>query len=268
MSLVIEGSIYINFEDGSDGDNVTSTIIGNSAESSGVSVTYATGTSDDVDGTGPQSATKIETDASFPVDWLFDIGGTQYSGATSTRGIRTTGGSNGYFRIDFAAPQYPLSAGFHFRITSGSTFAQWDMVGFYPYFQLFCLKPDGTLKTMAHWAYSGQSTPSVALTSAHWYWVTMKRETDGNTFTINVYDTDDMSLVTSRTGTVEEDPNGGAYTFAMGSIKYGPDHAGSMTLDYDNLIINTDGVFPLLPVEVDDGIVNVTTLNATTMTVG
>jgi PKD repeat protein len=86
---------------------------------------------------------------------------------------------------------------------------------------------------------------NVTFQRGNWYWVTIQYAVSNALMQINFYDTtNNYALLGSSTGAVAVATTG-CRILQLGCVKYAS--GGSQSVDYDNFIINTNGVFPLGP---------------------
>lgn len=241
-AATIPGNTLIDFEAASDGSIVTSTIMTGSTEGQ-LWNGWRT-----VQGTTPYLT--IESSAQHPLFTPADINGTIYTG-TGTRGLRANMAADNAVHLTLPSPGFQLSVGFYFRYNGPQiNWAPRDVVGLrsdpsgnYQFLQIY----DGPTPSFnAHWQPGGTGVGNkVNFNRNQWYWVTMRHVAGGDTMRISFYDpSQNYSLVGTSSGFVSSGTRG-CTAIQIGCIKYSS--GGSQSVDFDNFIINTNGVFPLGP---------------------
>jgi len=247
----IPGSTFVDFETSSDGTPMTALI----AEDSTKGQLYQWHTSNDSGSYSPGSTPnlQIETSAQHDLYTPAAIGGTTYPGV-GTRGMRAIQSSDNFLVLTFPSAMPKLSVGFYFRWNGPAinwaprdVFAMTDNAGRYQFLQIYDNASGSTTPYFhTHWQPGGSGIGNdVNFKRNNWYWVTMVYATGGNTFRIRFYDAEaGYSLTGESTASIGSGPVGPT-KIVMGQVKYAS--GGSQSLDFDNLIINTNGVFPLGP---------------------
>jgi hypothetical protein len=245
----ITGQALIDFEAGSDGSVVTTTIMNSSTKGqtwSGWQTLSDPG--NQVQGSTPYLT--ISSAASQQLHTPASIGGTVYAG-TGTRGLRETMTADNAVQLVIPSPGYQLSIGFYFRFSGSQVnYSPRDVVGLrsdptgnYQFLQIY----DGPQPYFhAHWQPGGTGIGNnVNFNRNHWYWVTMKHVAGGGTMQISFYDpSNNYALVGTSSGAVTSGTQG-CTRIQIGCIKYSS--GGSQSVEFDNIIINTSGTFPLGP---------------------
>ncbi|HMP85000.1 MAG TPA: PKD domain-containing protein, partial [Verrucomicrobiota bacterium] len=251
MADTIPGHALVDFEAGNNGSTVTASIMTSGTKGntwSGWKTMSNPGGA--VQGSTPNLT--ISSSASYQLYTPALINGTVYTG-TGTRGMKASMGADNAVQLNFPSPGYQLSVGFYFRFSGPQiNYSPRDVVGLradptggYQFLQIY----DGPQPYFhAHWQpYSSGSGigNNVNFNRNQWYWVTMKHVAGGGTFRIRFYDPSrNYALVGESTGGVSSGTQG-CTTIQIGCIKYAS--GASQSVEFDNFIINTDGVFPLGP---------------------
>lgn len=249
----IAGSTFVDFEAGEDGTVITAAIAASATkgqvfpwQTSSDSGTYSAGSTPNL---------KIATAAQYNLFTPANINGTLYSGA-GVRGMRATQSADNFLVLTFPAPVPKLSVGFYFRWNGPAInwaprdiFGMTDSQGRYQFLQIYDNASGSQIPYFhTHWQpyTSGNGIGNnVNFQRNRWYWVTMAYATGGGTFRIRFYDAqNNYTLAGESTASIASGPVG-ATKIVMGQVKYAS--GGSQSLDFDNFIINTNGVFPLGP---------------------
>jgi len=272
----IQGESFIDFETGSTGDLLTSTMAANCTHRNIGTWEIREGAAGGGE-TLVSSSTHlfISTNGAHPIYTPVYVGTTTYS-AAGTRGIWADWSSNSQVRLQLPGRWYPnLSVGFFFRYraTVPLTTSTHDLVnlkdsgrGVYAVLQMTssygrAYLPAGNTpiihfhsNQMSTFTYNGYNFTGgwgvpVEVVPDHWYWITMNFAPPGSRAQFNVYDAENSySLVGISWGDIVP----GSYSdFAVnqvwfGSFKYSFDDP-SQGCYYDNIVISTSGVFPLGP---------------------
>lgn len=239
------------FEASTDGTTVTQAIL-NSGTLGSTFDGWSTITDPDNQTSGTTSTLKIETDSSFNFPGSVTVDGSPYT-ATGSRGMRSTHSDSQCIQLDLPSPGNQLSIGFYFRWNGANqNFSPRDCVamradptGGFQMMQVY----DNPTQPYVHIHFQPNGGSGVGndvdIDKDTWYWITMKHTAGGGTTRLSVYDATTLALIGTSTGTVTGSSTVGVTTIQMGCIRYA---AGSgQTFDYDNLVIDSAGTFPLLP---------------------
>jgi hypothetical protein len=270
MADVITGHALVDFENGSNGDTITATIMTNSTKGS-LNWTTVNGASiAETPGTVPQL--KINTNSSVQLYTPASINGTNYTGS-GTRGMRATLGACNAVMIEFPAGSFPatLSMGFYFRFNGPPVnFSPRDLINFqdeggqYQVFQIYDeanAAPNNIPYFHTHMSRAPNVGNDVDFQRDTWYWVSVYRAAANGTMQIKFYDVaDNYSLLGTSSSTVSATTAGVKWIY-LGAYKYADDN--SQSVDYDNIIISTNGVYPLGPGGGPDLTTNRVTLQGT-----
>jgi hypothetical protein len=198
----------------------------------------------------------ITTNAACPLNLPVTIGGVTYSTA-GTNGLRVKCLDNNAIRLKFAQPGFQDSIGFNFRF-GGSQVSYYahDLVtlrnrshGTFQFMQAYD-PPGNTTYAHAHWNCSTCGSfvgNDINLIRNHWYWIAMDHVASGASMNISFYDAENgYNLVGTSVGAVTGNDTFGATELEFGLVKYAKG-TNSWWVDYDNLMIATNGAFPLGP---------------------
>jgi PKD repeat protein len=254
----IPGNSFVDFEIGNDGSTITAATMTDSTHGN-VWNGWQSLSNPSAQTVGATPNLKISTAASYQLYTPADINGTIYSGS-GTRGMRATLSADNAVQVKLPSPGYMLSVGFYFRFNGSQINSsprdvvglRSDPTGNYQFLQIY----DGpTPYFHAHWQPGGSGIGNnVNFNRNQWYWVTMNHVRGGGTMKVSFYDpAKNYSLVGTSTGAVSSGTQG-CTTIQFGAIKYSS--GGSQSLDFDNFIINTNGVFPLGPGNGSGGPIN------------
>lgn len=252
---LVPAQLLVDFENGSEGATVTPTILGNASH--GSLGTWQTTTDPENRVEGTTSLLTITTNASSALfNAAASVGGTTYPGS-GTRGMRATLSGNNCAQLTLASPySTSMSVGFFFRFNGPA-------INDSPRDLVFFQDIGGNFQILQIYDHTGSTSPifhahtqtgvgnNVNFSRNKWYWVSIFRTAAGGLMKVNFYDpANSFSLVGSSTKDVPSGTSGVRW-FWFGCSKYSS--GGSQTVDYDNLIINTNGLFPLGPFSSDGG---------------
>ncbi|MFZ0825994.1 MAG: PKD domain-containing protein [Verrucomicrobiia bacterium] len=252
LADTIPGQALVDFEAGSDGNVVTAALLGSGTKGKTWNG-WQTLSNPGSQTVGATPNLIISSGASYQLYTPANISGTVYPG-TGTRGLRETMAADNAAQITFPAPGYMLSVGFYFRFNGPQiNYSPRDVFGMrsdpsgnYQFLQIY----DGPQPYFhTHWQPYGGSDNGIGnninFNRNQWYWVTMCHVGGGGTFKISFYDpSNNYSLVGTSTAAVSSGTLG-CTTIQAGCVKYSS--GGTQSVDFDNIIINTNGVFPLGP---------------------
>jgi hypothetical protein len=261
---VIPVDTLADFEGGTNGAAVTSLQLTNGTRGSTFSGWITT---TDATSSGPTPGTlttmKFDTNASAQLYTPVSIGGTTYTGS-GTNGIRVT--MDALNSAALVLPGYNLSVGFFFRFNG----AQVDNG---PRDCVYLLDTEGQAHALqiydgagdpyfhCHWG-SGAGN-NVTFSRSHWYWATMNWPQNGGQRRIIFYDAETeggLTLHGESSANVTDSPTL-CRRIIFGNNYYGT--SASQSLDFDNFLISTNGVFPLGPGGGPDVLMRRATLNGT-----
>lgn len=251
QSATIPGSMLGHFE-GTEGTVVTPTVLTNVFAGSRYGA-FQTVNDPSAQTDGPIPHTILTTLANFPLFTPASINGIPQNPA-SARGIKFNMGQNEACQFTIPSPGLPVSVGFYMYWAGGNVnFSPRDVfslrvdpTGAYQFLQLY---DQGPTRFHAHWQPGGTGIGNdVTISKNHWYWFTMKSVLGGNTFTISCYDAqNNYALVGTSTGAYTGSATQRITTIQFGMIQYGDPTESGQDLYFDNIIVNTNNVFPLGP---------------------
>ena len=180
----------------------------------------------------------------------FNVNGTSYS-MTGTNGMRHLMQSNNC--VVMALPGLTnISVGFFWRFGGGyvdysprTLVSMIDSAG--GSYQIFAISDDASSPTF--YAHSGPGGAgvgnSVAFKRNQWYWVTLNHVNVGNNMYVSFYDPNNNYALLGTSTLAVSGAWGAANQLKIGCTEYGT--SSKQWSDFDNFIINTNGVFPLKP---------------------
>lgn len=251
----ISGSALVDFETGSTNNTMlTPTLATNSTKGQtfGGWVTQY-GTVDAEQNTGNSPYLTLTTDASVQLYTPASINGTTYTG-TGTLGMRATmtAGTNSVIKLTFNPALAAFSMGFYFRYNGSPVdWSPRDLVlmqdggGFFQILQIYDQASGPQIPYFhAHFQSGAGVGNNVDFQRNTWYWVTIYRAAASGTMKVSFYEpTNSYALLGESIGTVSGS-TGSLNYMSIGAFKYS---VSGQSVDYDNIIINTNGVYPLGP---------------------
>jgi hypothetical protein len=249
----ITGNLFVDFETSTDGTQMTNSIMSAATHGSIGTSTWSTQYGDSTETPGAVPNITIENDAAFPLYTPVVVGGTTYSSA-GTRGMRVVLATNGENSVDLPISGVtltnPTSIGFNFRFNGAQINSsprdvvgmRSDPTGGFQFLQLYDGNPPNF---RAHFQPPYTVTTSGAnIVKGRWYWVTMQHVGAGSTFRVRFYDTTNSYSMQEQSGTVET-TSSGMTRLKIGGIRY--NSGATQSVDFDNIVINTTGTYPLGP---------------------
>lgn len=255
MADTISGHVLIDFETGTHGDTITAAVMSNSMAAASIQLgdwsTQNGAVSAESPGATPNL--KIDTNAQFTLRTPADIDGTIYDG-TGTRGMRATliSGQNNAVRLTMNTALPNMSIGFYFRWNGPCiNWAPRDVVlfqdsgGNFQALQCYDQCGVGQVPYMhTHQQGSPGTGDDVNIAFDTWYWVTIYRAKSGEQIRIRFYEAENNYNMLAESDANVPAGTGSINWFTFGGFKYG--YTGQ-SMDFDNMIINTNGTFPLGP---------------------
>lgn len=251
-AATIPGQQLGHFETSSDGTVVTTTILTNSFTGSRYGA-WETLSDPSQQTDGPIPNATISTLASFPLFTPASINGVPQDPAT-TKGIKFNMGQNGACQWNMSGNGLPISVGFFLNFHGNQVNqSPRDVFGLRPDytggFQFLQLYDGPSPYFHAHWQPNGGSNigNDVNISRNHWYWFTMQSAIGGGTFRVSCYDAENgFALIGTSTGAVTSGTVK-ITTVQFGMVQYGDSTESGQDLYLDNIIVNTNNVFPLGP---------------------
>lgn len=247
MSLDV--TTLIDFETSTDGTVMTDAIVANSLHGDDFNG-WSTTDDPSAQTAGAVPNITIATSAARAISGVIKVNGVSYSSAGS-RGMHVTTPSNNAIQVALSVG-VNLSIGFFFRFNGAKindsprdvVGLRSDPTGNYQFLQIY----DGNTPYFhAHWQPGGTGIGNnIDFQRDKWYWVTMKHVNGGQTFEVRFYDPDsNYSLLGTSTGAIGGISTVGCTVIQIGCIQYAS--GASQSFDFDNIVIDTNGAFPLLP---------------------
>jgi len=251
FGAAFEGTALLHFESGANGDPVTAALMSNAVSGTFNNWTLSHGAGDAEESLGTATNLFILTDAEKDLFASVDINGTRYSGQ-GTRGYRAVmhDDYDGVIRHTFASAPAALSVGFFFRWNGNSiNYAPRDIWlaqtpgGNFQVLQIYDQGSGRPYYQTHHQGAMGNGN-NVDFYRNTWYWVTILTARAGGEMKITFYDcTNNYASMGESVGTIDADTENPTY-ISFGIHKYG--YTGQ-SVDFDNMIINTNGLYPLGP---------------------
>ena len=239
--------VFIDFEGGTNGSQLTAAALTSSKHGSGGSFSVESS-----DMTGNIFSTSASVNSSRTVT----VGGTTYTLGGSL-GYSVDGGLEGsaqkHFAYTLATGHKDIAIGFHWvpgDCAAGDPYGSWNNVGIYsaggyygfmdingwtsPGYHLVIEENSGTGSTIAY-------------TVGKLYWVSMVYSGTNYTVTIYLYDGTTYALVGSSTHSLGASQN--AYQVWMGRTDHHPGHSSGTYTYFDNLVVKYDTTSPIIPAE-------------------
>jgi cysteine-rich repeat protein len=250
LALALTGNMLVDFENGNENDTVTPSILSaGTRESLGTWETVQGSVSAEASGSTPHL--RITSNASFPLNSA-TIGGVDYT-SPGSRGMRATmvENQNNAAKFNFTTPATNLSLGFYFRYNGASiNFSPRDVLlmqdenGNFQVLQIYDQGANSKPYFQTHFQSGAGNGNDVPFDRNKWYWVTIFRAPAGGTMRIRFYDpANNHSLVGESVGVVSSNTQACRQIY-FGAVKYS---FTGQSVDFDNLVINTSGTFPLIP---------------------
>lgn len=245
-----EVDVYIDFEDGSNGDTITPAILSNGTHiGSWVSPFTTTGT--------PSSLFTVSTSAQQSLHYAVKVGSNVYTDSGSTRGIRFN--PNGV--VDNICAKFTLEGGPYSTASFGGYYKTSNS-GADPSSVVFGLISGGSDYVVTHYVsggvhintgescsnIDGTTTGKIIINPNTSYYFTglFSDTSESAPHQLWMFETDDWTLSGICTIPVGFASGGSTDTFVVG--RCGDDAtASSGVWDFDNLILSYSGVFPLVP---------------------
>lgn len=251
----IPGSILIDFETASNGTVITAPIMGSSSKGLTLGTWSTQQGSGSAETPGATPNLTINSSASFPLYTPANIIGTLYDGS-GARGMRATmaGNNNNAVRLTFTTPQASLSLGFYFRFNG--PMVNWaprdivlfqDSAGNFQALQIYDQASDAP-DNIPYFHTHQQGSPGVGnnvyFQRNTWYWVTIFRAPAGGRIKIRFYEPHNNYALLGESTAAVPSGTGACRWMTFGAFKYS---YNSQSVDFDSMIINTNGVYPLGP---------------------